>query len=976
MSHPTRKKRIAIFAAFVLAGCVLVYVFVLRPTPEQRAESIFRQATMLAAQGELAEAEKLARQATELNSRLSTAFRMAAECAVARNDYELALNDLSKIIDSQSDDWLIGRQLAANILHNHVFRFRDAEQAYQQVLAIRPDDVFANNGYARLLGLCGRRSEAIPHVLRLIRAGEETDLLILLSRESGSLNDPELLDAARKADPTDPNPLLGQATVADSAQNPALALQKLREASSLQGLPEDFHGRLGRQLLDTRQFDELVEWCRNMSKEPGSHESWVVQAELAERGNDHRGAIRCYWEAVKLRPESLKAINQLARRLTADGHEELAAPFIRRVKELNEFRDRQQLAIMTDEQPTFRDMLNMVTAYESVGRIWEAMAWGQLTLNVQPHNSELRDLLRSLKAKTPQLPLTLTAPEYNPAVQIDLSHYPLPSHETGESSRTSGSTSPNISFAQQRSGIGFDFNYFDGTNTTTRRMFEFSGGGIAVLDFDNDRAPDLFCTQGHTWGEPEPTSDHHHHDTLFRNQQGQSLARVSETDSLMSDAGFGQGVSAGDVNNDGFADLYVANTGMNVLWVNNGDGTFTDSSTSLMDRPSQWTTSCLIADVNGDSFPDLYDVNYLSGDDVFDRLCVEEHGDTIMCAPYDFEPAMDRLWLGDGEGGFAEKGAEYLNPPPNGKGLGIVAVNVRDNRLSLFISNDTTANFFYAPNSADSTSLTESASTAGLAFNGDGKAEACMGIAVGDCTQDGRLDFLVTNFLYESNTLYSPVDDHLFEDRTREVGLHDPTLPVLGFGTQFLDANLDGRLELFVINGFTQDLTKYETPYEMKPQVFEWTGESFLELPEKQLGPWSSSKAVGRAVARLDWNLDGKPDLAVGLLDAPYFMLTNTSLTSDEHFLSIHPVATETARDAIGTTVTATIGDVSLTHQLTAGDGYQCTNERRIHIGCGSVIQVDQLSVTWPSGKRQVFNHVPTSQTVTLIEGRETLVTN
>ena len=961
-------------ATVLLVGFVLVNLLPNQQASERQADAILLQATMLAAQGDSVGAEKLARQAIALNDKLSTAFRLAAECAVARKEFEQALNDLSHITEEQGDDWLISRQLAANILHNHVFRLRDAERAYQDVLTIRPDDIFANDGYARLLGLCGRRSEAIPHVLRLIRAGEETDLLILLSRQSGALNDPEMLDAARKADPTDPNPLLGQAAVAASAQNAALALQILQTASSLEGLPRDFHGRLGRQLLDNRRFDELMEWSRGITDDSVSAECWLVRAELAVRANDDRGAIRCYWEAVKLRPESLAAINQLASKLTSEKQEQLAAPFFERVRHLNEFRERQRVAIMSDQQPSYADMFQMIKSYYSVGRFWEALAWGRMALDVEPQSSELRQLMADLEEKLPELPLELTSREFNPADQIDLSHYPIPSLGVESEKRTSGSTSDNISFRQQRDEIGFEFQYFDGTIDTTSRMFEFGGGGIAVIDLDNDETPDLFCAQGRTWDKPVSESDDHH-DRLFRNLQGQTFVGVVNHAGMSSDTGFGQGAAAGDINNDGFADLYVANIGLNTLWLNNGDGTFTDASDSLTDRTSQWTTSCLIADLNGDSFPDLYDVNYLSGDDLFDKVCVGDHGGTIQCSPYEFEPAMDRVWLGNGEGSFVEA-PEFLTPPPHGKGLGVVAFDNGNNRLSLFVSNDTTANFFYTALSPDARSLTESAITAGLAFNGDGKAEACMGIAVGDCTQDGRLDLLVTNFLYESNTLYSPLDELVFEDRTRELGLHDSTLPVLGWGTQFLDANLDRRLELFVANGYPQDLSKHGTPYSMRPQVFEWVGQEFQQLPAEQLGAWSHTEAVGRAVTRLDWNLDGKPDLAVGLMDAPSYILTNTSQTADNHHLSLRLVATTTARDAIGTTITTTIGEAERVHQLTAGDGYQSSNEHRLHIGCGPATQVDQLRVEWPSGARQVFNNVPTSISATLIEGHASIVAN
>ncbi|MAG93208.1 MAG: hypothetical protein CMJ48_05610 [Planctomycetaceae bacterium] len=969
------KKWIAIVALAVLAGFLAFHRPWDRRPPQQQADELFQQAALLATGGDLSKAESLAREALKLDDGLVIAYRLVAECAAARGDYEQALNDLSHITDGETDDWLIARQLAADMLHNRVHRFQEAERAYLDVLAAKPDDVLANEGYARLLGLCGRRREAIPHVLRLVRAGRDTDLLMLLARESGALSDPEMLQSARKADPRDPNPLLGQAQAADSAQDAPLALQKLREASSLNGLPADFHGRMGRQLLTNRRFDECDAWIRNISAAPVAAECWLVQAELAERAHDRRGAIRCFWEAAKLRPESLHANNQLARKLTLESQLEQAEPFFERVRQLNEFRDLQRRAIMSNQQPSFADVLRMIQAYQSVGRLWEAFAWGRSALEVEPNNPELRKTLQEIGTQLSELPLELTARKYNPAHQIDLSHYPVPSFGIASTVQESGSTSSDISFHQQRAEIGFDFQYSDGTRGTTRRMFEFAGGGMAVVDFDNDGAPDLFCTQGRAWGTPGSGAEKQH-DRLFHNQLGRSFREISESAGLMPDTGFGQGASAGDVNNDGFTDLYVANTGTNTLWLNNGDGTFTDHSASLADQTAQWTTSCLVADLNGDSIPDLYDVNYLTGDDVFDRVCVQEHGEKIMCAPYDFHPAMDRVWLGDGEGGFRDQTTEFLNPPPNGKGLGIVAMNIGDDRLSLFVANDTTANFFYTADSPDATSLTETALTAGLAFNGDGKAEACMGIAVADCTQDGRLDLLVTNFLHESNTLYSPIDERVFGDRTRELGLHDATLPVLGFGTQFLDANLDGRFELFVANGYTQDLSKYNTPYKMRPQLFEWSGQGFQQVVASRLGGWSEAEAVGRAVARLDWNLDGKPDLAVGLLDAPSFVLTNTSRAADSHYLKVQLVGRETARDAIGTAIAVKIGESNWSHQLTAGDGYQCSNERRIHIGCGPFSRIARLTVVWPSGAKQEFNDVPTSQAVTLIEGHELIKMN
>jgi hypothetical protein len=168
-------------------------------------------------------------------------------------------------------------------------------------------------------------------------------------------------------------------------------------------------------------------------------------------------------------------------------------------------------------------------------------------------------------------------------------------------------------------------------------------------------------------------------------------------------------------------------------------------------------------------------------------------------------------------------------------------------------------------------------------------------------------------------------------------------------------------------------LSKYGTPYRMRPQMFEWVGGRFHELPTNQLGVWSSVKTVGRTVARLDWNQDGKADLVVGLMDVPHYILENTSDAAANGFLSLRLVATESARDAIGATVTVDVGSSQFLHQLTAGDGYASCNERRLLIGCGTSSVVDRLTVKWPSGTTQVFSDVATSQSAIVVEGRETL---
>lgn len=960
---------VAAVAVAAVVGAVLLNTF--QEPAENLAADKLRRSNLMIARQDWSIAEQLAREAAALDPNLTEANIVAAKCAMHREDYPAAIDDLSRVDDQNDPEWPDACRLRARVLHFHLHRFAEAEVAYRDVLQVEPDDVEANDGYARLLGLCGRRQEAIPCVIRLIKAGEKTDLLMLLSRESGILNNPELLAAARIAAPEDPNPLMGLAAAAAARQEHPVALERLQQAASFNGLPPGFYGMLGQQLLACDKSEELQAWAADFDPEKASGDAWMALGDYAESLNDQDRALRCYWEAVKLQPESLSATNHLARRLKSSAEPERAAPFLERVEKINALRAAQKLAIMSSERPSHADIVAMIKAYEDVGRLWEAYGWCTMAADTQRDPSNMLTMRNEIGKKLPHAPLTLTASTHNPALQADLSHLPFSGKSIAANDDTSDPAhSTNVAFLQQGSEVGFDFRFHCGLSEPTHRMQEFSGGGIAAFDFDGDLSPDIFCTQGQPSHQP-PASRRDVAGQLFRNSLAKAFTPSAGNAKLSPADSQGQGVSAGDVNNDGFPDLYIANTQQNCLWINNGDGTFTERSHEGSTSVASWTTSCVIADVNGDGVPDLYDVNYLAGDDVFTRTCTTENGDIAMCAPYDFPAATDRLWLGDGTGGFKDRTADLMMPAPAGKGLGIVAMRSEDSRLSLFISNDTTANFYYAPASATTDVLTETAVGVGLAFSAEGKAEACMGIAVADCNQDGRLDFLVTNYLHESNTLYSLIGEGLFDDITRSAGLHDVSLQVLGFGTQFLDANLDGRFELFVANGHTNDLSSSGTPYAMRPQMFEWTGERFVLLPAEQCGAWCNTEVVGRAVARLDWNRDGRPDLAVGLLDEAYFLLTNDSETRGNRRLDLKLVATSTARDAIGTTVSATIEGTTQTHQLTAGDGFQCTNLREINVGCGSATHIDRLRVVWPSGSVQDFVDVEAGQLCVLVEDRK-----
>jgi len=446
-------------------------------------------------------------------------------------------------------------------------------------------------------------------------------------------------------------------------------------------------------------------------------------------------------------------------------------------------------------------------------------------------------------------------------------------------------------------------------------MFEFSGGGCAALDFDRDGWPDLYFTQGCRW--PVREDDFTRLDRLYRNLGTGSFADVTQAAGLRENR-FSGGVTSGDFDNDGFPDLYVANTGANRLYRNNGDGS------------------------------------------------------PRMCMPFHFSGAQDQIYLNLGDGRFRNVTPGSGIEVEDGKGLGVVAADLCGRgKLDLFVANDTVMNSLFENRTkgpGGPLAFVESGLSRGVALNRDGRAEGCMGIAVGDVDGDGRQDLFVTNFHLESNTLYLQQSPGTFADRTRESGLVQSSLSMLGFGAQFLDADMDGWLDLIVTNGHIDDLRRYGRPYRMPMQFYANRGQGrFAELPAETLGPFFQQKALGRGLARLDWNRDGREDAAISFLDRPAALLTNTTRDVGNR-LSMTFSGVSSPRDATGATVRAKLGKRTIVRQLTGGGGYQAANQQHVVIGLGSASEVARLEVRWPSGRRQVFDNPPINHELLLVE--------
>ena len=581
-------------------------------------------------------------------------------------------------------------------------------------------------------------------------------------------------------------------------------------------------------------------------------------------------------------------------------------------------------------------------------------------------------------------------------------------------------------FAEVAAEVGLNFVRFDGRTPDEhgviaggRRMFEWVGGGLAAADYDADGRPDLYFTQGRDWGDgpdpdrwrnappdsaPDPSATHR--DRLFRNLSGKRFADVTDAAGLLS-TGYGAGAAAGDYNGDGFPDLFVCNAGANRLLRNNGDGTFSDVTDECGLSPNPdgtgWTTSAAVADLNADGLPDLYETNYLTGPGVFTTICRSGDDPPRVCNPDGFAAAPDRLWLNLGTGRFAEvseqAGLAGADPTgagsPAGPGLGVLVADL-DGRAGneIFVANDQRPNHFYTRVPADggesrgTPRFAETARVAGAATGGAGAAEdeACMGVACGDADGDGRPDLFVTNFADQSNTLYVRADAGrgaesdgpvFYDDATRRANLWTTGYDTLGFGTAFLDADRDGAEDLIFVNGHLDDFSHNGTAFFMRPALLKNTGGGRFEpVPPAAAGAFFDRPALGRGLARLDWDGDGREEAAVTHLNGPAALLRNTGTGGAG--VTLRLVGTADARDAVGATATVTAPTADdapagpRVGWVTAGDGYLCGDEKRLAFGLGATPLGTPLavSVRWPNGAAEAFAGVTAGGRFLLVQGR------
>ncbi len=975
-----RRTKIIVWAA-TLAGLVIAGPLLFRALRREPPKKLLRDARRALQVGEFDRAEQIAVQIPPGSREYSDALLIAGEAATRQKRYPQAIAHYGGIPPDSSDQSVTGMYCIGDLLMQMGNAF-EAERQYRRVLAVRPSDPWTLEQLAATLTTFGRRWEAMPYLFALAQMQRiSVEQLLLLGETDVGLAQPADLSKFHGRAADDALLLIARARYAYDAQDPATAERFARQA--IDTAPEQIEAwaLLGRSLLYRPNLEsEFLEWHAHVPKAAESHpDVWLARGIWAQEHGELEVAVRCFWETLRRHPDSQSANYHLGQTLLKVDPSQTgqAAPFLNRAQLLEKLS--RELILIFREKTSLAHVRPAAELTESLGRLWEARAWCLRALELKPDlDWALRQLQRLNARLRPDTPRVLLAAK--PAESNDFSSFPLPKWKAIGGNRPAFATTgradaATVRFEDCAAAAGITFLYFNGADPPTdgKLIYQLLGGGVAVIDFDGDLWPDLYFAQGAP--APDDAEQHGYRDRLYRNLGD------GRFDDVTHEAGLGDGrhtlgVSAGDIDNDGFPDLYLANAGTNRLYRNNGDGTFADATTHSGISGQHCTASCLIADLNGDACPELFDVNYVAEPEVYSLVC-HKNGRAVSCDPRLFTGDPDRLYLSLGDGHFAEITDECGIRVPEGKGLGVVAADFSGSGfLNLFVANDGTGNFYFlneTPRRGERPVFREAALSAGVAYSEDGRVQASMGVAIDDADGDGLLDLYVTNFYNESSAFYHQTAVNVFEDAKRRFGLREPTLFLLGFGTQFIDGDLDGYPDLIATNGGIEDYSDEGKPYRMPPQYFRnVSGKAFEEATSDSLGPFFGRKYLGRGLARVDWNRDGKEDIVISHLDSPAALLKNSTAKAG-HFFALRLTGTDSSRDAIGATVRCEAGGRVRVRQLTAGDGYMASNERQLIIGLGDAELVDQLTIRWPSGRQETHVKVAADRHWLAVEGRRSL---
>lgn len=543
---------------------------------------------------------------------------------------------------------------------------------------------------------------------------------------------------------------------------------------------------------------------------------------------------------------------------------------------------------------------------------------------------------------------------------------------------------PQNLFKEVTGQLGFDENppqYPDGTYMTP----EITPGAVAVFDYDNDGLLDILLVRHPSpspWEEQLKASAPNR---LFRQQQDHTFREVPDAGGV-GGKGYHHGVAVGDVNNDGFSDVYVCNFGgADEFFLNDGKGHFIDATSSagflngktpVLTSSDNWSSTAAFFDADADGDLDLWVVHFATFD--AKRKCKGSVAadDLDYCGPHTFPGQLATFWRNDGKGNFTDVTAESGIKTP-GRGWGIIAADLTGDGLAdVFQANDEEPNQLWV-NQGDGT-FADEALLRGCALNAYGSVEANMGVAVGDVRNTASgFDLFSTHFAGETNTLWASQGEGMFADMTSAAGMGLIDRPFTGWGCGFFDFDNDGFLDLAIGNGRVTrgpvrpetNVGKFWNRFAEPNLLFRGDGTGKFTDVSKSAGDFTKKLELHRAVAFADLHNRGAVDLLCMNLDNTLRVFRNDAIPSNRHWLQVLPMIGK--REALGAKVTLEYGGKQASALCLRAYSYLASNDPRVHFGLGLADKVDSVEVAWPSGtpKRERFKPEAVNQTAVLQQG-------
>ncbi len=495
-------------------------------------------------------------------------------------------------------------------------------------------------------------------------------------------------------------------------------------------------------------------------------------------------------------------------------------------------------------------------------------------------------------------------------------------------------------------------------------IVEATGSGAAWIDYDKDGNLDLYLVNGcYLEGVNDPRSPFKGVRTtshLLRNNGNGTFTDVTEKAGVANENGYGMGAVVGDYDNDGFPDLYVTNYNGNILYHNNGDGTFTDVTQKAGVAVNRWSTGAAFIDYDKDGHLDLFVGVYLQYDPGY-RLFYEAD---VYPGPLAYPAMASVLFHNNGDGTFTDV-TEKAGVGLKGRAMGVLAVDYDDDGWpDIFVANDNTPNFLYHNNGNGT--FKEVALTAAVAFGQNGNAAASMGGDFGDFDRDGKLDLIVPAMGY--NALYHNLGRGLFEDVAMTLGLAVISGQYWSWGGKFIDYDNDGYLDVMVVNGDGHRLSETQEAI-LARNVAGPGGKRVFQDVAEQSGPYFHSKTVGRGLALADYDNDGDIDAFILNIDQNSMLVQNDG-GNKGNWLELDLSGSRSNRDALGAKVTVRTGQFLQFDEKKSGTSYLSQCDPRMHFGLGNAARVDEVRIKWPNGVVQDLKDVKANQVLKLSEPR------